>query len=68
MQIIFLLIPLALILLGGAVFAFFWAVRHGQFDDLDREASRILFDEDLQAPPTDNKKPSKSENDNIPAP
>lgn len=46
MDIIFLLIPLALVLLVVAVAAFFWAVRSDQFEDLDREASRILFDED----------------------
>ena len=43
MDIIYLLIPLALVLLVVAVFAFFWAVRNDQFDDLEREASRILF-------------------------
>lgn len=43
---IFLLIPLALMLLGIAIWAFVWAVRNGQFDDLDTEASRILFDDD----------------------
>ncbi len=50
MDIIYLLIPLALVLLVVAVGTFFWAVRNDQFDDLDREASRILFDEDT-APP-----------------
>lgn len=33
-------------LLIAAVYAFFWAVKHDQFDDLDNEASRILFEED----------------------
>ncbi|MAR92295.1 MAG: cbb3-type cytochrome oxidase assembly protein CcoS [Pseudomonadales bacterium] len=46
MDIIYLLIPLALVLLGVAVAAFFWAVRNDQFEDLDREASRVLFEED----------------------
>ena len=46
MDIIYLLIPLAVVLLAVAIFAFFWAVRHDQFDDLDKEASRILFEED----------------------
>ncbi|MGD8430202.1 MAG: cbb3-type cytochrome oxidase assembly protein CcoS, partial [Ectothiorhodospiraceae bacterium] len=35
MTIIFVLIPLGLVLLGVAVWAFFWAVSNGQFDDLD---------------------------------
>jgi cbb3-type cytochrome oxidase maturation protein len=38
-------------LLGIAIAGFLWAVRHGQFDNLDREAHRILFDEDLIDPP-----------------
>ena len=42
MEIIFLLIPLSLILAGVAVWAFFWAVRHGQFDDLESPALDIL--------------------------
>lgn len=40
-----LLIPLGLVLLGVAIWAFFWAVDHGQFDDLDTPAARILEDE-----------------------
>ncbi|WP_250148284.1 cbb3-type cytochrome oxidase assembly protein CcoS [Halomonas jincaotanensis] len=46
MSILYLLIPLSLILLGLAVWAFFWAVKHDQFDDLEGPAYRILFDED----------------------
>ncbi|MHB0776317.1 cbb3-type cytochrome oxidase assembly protein CcoS [Halomonas sp. WWR20] len=46
MNILFLLIPLSLVLLGFAVWAFFWAVKSGQFDDLEGPAHRILFDED----------------------
>ncbi len=46
MDIIYLLIPLALILLIAAIYAFIWAVKNDQFDDLDKEASRILFEED----------------------
>lgn len=48
MEILFVLIPLSLILLGIAVWAFFWAVRSGQFDDLDSPAYRILLDDDEQ--------------------
>lgn len=46
MTILYLLIPLSLTLLGLAVWAFFWAVKHGQFDDLEGPAHRILFDDD----------------------
>lgn len=46
MSILYLLIPLALLLLGGAVWAFFWAVGSGQFDDLDTPAVRVIMDDD----------------------
>ncbi len=53
MSILYVLIPLALLLLGGAVWAFFWAVGSGQFDDLDTPAMRILLDDDTKPPPDD---------------
>ena len=46
MSILYLLIPLSLVLLGLATWAFFWAVKSGQFDDLEGPAYRILFDDD----------------------
>ena len=48
MSILFALIPLAIVLLAFAVWAFFWAVRSGQFDDLDTPAVRILLDDDTE--------------------
>ncbi len=48
MTILYLLIPLALLLLGGAVWLFFWAVGSGQFDDLDTPAMRIIMDDDTK--------------------
>jgi cbb3-type cytochrome oxidase maturation protein len=44
MNALVILIPLALVLLLGAVWAFFWAVDHGQFDDLDTPALLPLDD------------------------
>lgn len=46
MSILFLLIPLGLVLLALALWAFFWAVRQGQFDDLESPAVQILLDDD----------------------
>jgi len=46
MSMLFALIPLAIALLALAVWAFFWAVRAGQFDDLDTPAVRILLDDE----------------------
>ena len=40
------LIPIAIFLGGLGLAAFLWALRSGQFDDLDGAAHRILFDED----------------------
>jgi cbb3-type cytochrome oxidase maturation protein len=44
MEIIYLLIPLSLGLLGVAIWAFFWAIKSGQFDDLDSPALSVLDD------------------------
>ena len=46
MSILFLLIPLGMIFLGVAIWAFLWAVRSGQFDDMEGPAHRILMDDD----------------------
>ena len=46
MEIIYLLIPLSIILVGLIIAGFFWAVNSGQFDDLKGPAYRILQDED----------------------
>ena len=46
MSILYVLIPLGLLVLGAAVWAFFWAVGNGQFDDLDTPAMRIVLDDD----------------------
>ena len=46
MDILYFLIPLGLLLLGLAVWAFFWAVGSGQFDDLDTPAIRVVMDDD----------------------
>ncbi len=48
MEVIYFLIPLAIILLLLIVAAFFWAVKNGQFDDLEGPAYRILLDDDEQ--------------------
>lgn len=45
MNSLLILIPIALVLLGVAVWAFVWAVDHQQFEDLDEEGQRILFDD-----------------------
>lgn len=46
MDILFLLIPLSLVVIVIAAGGFLWAVKSGQFDDMEGPAHRILMDED----------------------
>jgi len=56
MSIIFLILPVTLFLSAGAVAAFAWATRSGQFDDLETPGIRLLHDESSgKARPTDQK-------------
>lgn len=52
MESLYFLIPLSLVILVVAVAIFFWAVNDGQYDDLEGEAERILFEEADVGPPT----------------
>ncbi len=45
MESLYFLIPLSMLVVAFGVRLFFWAVNSGQYDDLDGEAERILFDE-----------------------
>ena len=56
MAILLVLVPISLILLGLAVWAFVWAVRGGQYDDLDTPAIDILRNDPVDTglpPPRD---------------
>jgi cbb3-type cytochrome oxidase maturation protein len=55
LNILFLMIPLSLLFLGGALAAFFWAVNHGQFDDLDTPRLLPLLDRADVSQPRDEK-------------
>lgn len=46
MQIVMILVPLMLILVALGVLLFSWAVKNGQYDDMDGPAHRILYDDD----------------------
>ena len=48
MSIIYVLIPIAIILVCVAIAVFFWAVKSNQFDDLERHGHSILFDDDIK--------------------
>ena len=51
MTMLYVLIPLAVLLLAVAVWALLWAIRTGQFDDLESHGWSVVLDDD-QKPPT----------------
>ena len=51
MNVLLYLIPIALSLGGCGLAAFFWAMKHGQFDDLDGAPHRMLRDDDEESQP-----------------
>jgi cbb3-type cytochrome oxidase maturation protein len=46
MSVLWVVVPLALLVVGAAIAAFAWAARGGQFDDLTTPAVRALFEDD----------------------
>lgn len=46
MTALYVMIPIALIIVALAIWLFFWAVDSGQYDDLDSPAHSILFDDE----------------------
>ena len=65
MNALLILIPVSALLVGVAIWAFFWAVDSGQFDDLDSPALEILRDEPDRDKPDhdkpDHDKPDRDE-------
>ncbi len=62
MNILLIMVPLSILLLVGAAIAFFWAVEHDQFDDMDTPALLPLTDlpaEDSR--PIDDDEPREAE-------
>ena len=55
MESLYLLIPIALIFCLLAIKLLLWAIDDGQYDDLDKEAHSILFDNDLPLTKTEEK-------------
>ncbi|TDV67898.1 cbb3-type cytochrome oxidase assembly protein CcoS [Pseudomonas sp. LP_7_YM] len=45
MPALYIMIPVALLIVAVAIYVFFWAVDSGQYDDLDGPAHSILFDD-----------------------
>jgi len=59
MNILLALIPISLLLLLLAIGAFLWAVKRGQFDDLDTPSLDILGDDERPLPPPEKIGPEK---------
>lgn len=57
MKIVIILVPVMLILVALGIVLFSWAVKNGQYDDLEGPAHRILYDDDEDRIPEDAKQP-----------
>lgn len=55
MSVLYIVLPLALLIAGGMLWAFIRSVKQGQFDDLETPAYRMLFEDE---PVRDSSKPS----------
>ena len=53
MSMLYVLIPLAVLLLSVAVWALLWAIKTGQFDDLESHGWSVVLDDDQKPPPVD---------------
>ncbi len=63
MEILYILIPLSIILVALAIAIFGWAVRSGQYDDLEGPAHSILYDDDKDMIPGPDDNPQTKSSD-----
>ena len=65
MSMVYVLIPLAVLLLAVAVWALMWAIKSGQFDDLESHGWSVVLDDNQKPPPQENdENPIAMENKN----
>jgi len=64
MSMLYVLIPLAVMLLGVAVWALLWAIRTGQFDDLESHGWSVVLDDDQKPPPLDDEENTEKRGEN----
>lgn len=71
MTFLYVLVPIAVILVIVAIWVFTWAVDSGQYDDLDGPAHSILFDDEdpahLEAQPEKPAQPDQEPVQDLPA-
>lgn len=58
MESLYLLIPVALIFCIIAIRLLLWAIDSGQYDDLEKEAWKILADDEAEPPTTESNSPA----------
>ncbi len=51
MSVLFIVVPLAIVVVAVAIGAWIWSARSGQYDDLDTPAVRMLRDDDVDPAP-----------------
>ena len=61
MSILYVLIPLAVMLLAIAIWALLWAIKNGQFDDLESHGWSVVLDDDQKLPPLDDEATDNTE-------
>jgi len=61
MSMLYVLIPLAVLLLAVAVWALLWAIKSGQFDNLESHGWSVVLDDDQKPPPLDEEDAVESE-------
>ncbi len=64
MQIVMILVPLVLIVVALGIVLFSWAVKSGQYDDLEGPAHRILYDDDKDMIPDEARTDLPTDNSN----
>lgn len=57
MEVLFVLIPISIILIAIAIGIFGWAVKSGQYDDMEGPAHSILYDDDADMIPGSDDQP-----------
>lgn len=65
MEVIYLLIPIAIIFVIIAIYVFSWAVKSDQFDDLEKQGMSVLFDNEVD-PKRSKQKPTTCDTENNP--
>lgn len=63
MDILYLLVPLSVVLVFVIGVLFWWSLRHGQFEDLEGPAYRILMDDDTPGPGSHKRQTNKQSHD-----